>query len=282
MFRAITFFVILACSALLAFTTQQEHPRLLWSDEFDNDGLPDPSHWTYDTGDGCPKACGWGNNELQYYTQAVKKNARVEKGKLIIEAHREPMGKQQYTSARMKSKMNGWKYGYIEVSAKLPQGRGTWPAIWMLPDTMRYGGWPHCGEIDIMEHVGYDPGMVHGTVHTGKYNHIMNTQSGNQAAVDHYNTAFHTYAINWTKDNIEFFIDGTSYHTFHNNGEGPEAWPFDHPFHLILNIAVGGGWGGREGIDDSIWPQRMEVEYVRVYEPLVTPEQRRAMMGYSD
>lgn len=265
-FNLVLYLFFCVCVMMAHSPSVDRKPRLLWSDEFDYEGLPDSTRWTYDVGDGCPNLCGWGNSELQYYTRAVKKNARVENGRLIIEAHKEKAGGSEYTSARLKSANAGsWTYGYIEVKAKLPEGRGTWPAIWMLPDSFKYGGWPSSGEIDIMEHVGFDQGTVHGTVHTGKYNHLKNTQVGSNTKVTNCNEDFHVYAINWTTDKIEFLVDGKQYHAFRNNGEGFEAWPFDHPFHLILNIAVGGGWGGREGVDESIWPQRMEIDYVRVY-----------------
>jgi beta-glucanase (GH16 family) len=152
------------------------------------------------------------------------------------------------------------------VRAKLPQGVGTWPAIWMLPEESKFGGWPNDGEIDIMEHVGYDPGSVHGTVHTEAFNHTIGTQKGAQMMVSDFASEFHAYAIDWTPGKIDFFIDGQKYFTFEKTGDDPKAWPFDQPFHLILNIAVGGNWGGAKGVDATIWPQRMEVDYVRVYD----------------
>lgn len=248
--------------------------ELVWGDEFDYEGHPDSSLWSFDQGNGCPDFCGWGNNELQYYTSAAK-NVRVEDGKLIIEAHKENVEGSAYTSTKLttKGKMS-WEYGYFEIKAKLPYGRGTWPAIWMMPETSTYGGWPASGEIDIMEHVGYDPGAVHGTVHTTAFNHIKGTQVGEQKRVEDFDSTFHRYGINWTEEVIEFYIDGQKFHEFRNNGKGFEAWPFDHPFYLILNVAVGGGWGGREGVDESIWPQRMEVDYVRVYKPIYAEAQK--------
>ncbi|MEP1088324.1 MAG: glycoside hydrolase family 16 protein, partial [Algoriphagus sp.] len=154
--------------------SKAQEARLIWSDEFSEDGLPNPKKWTYDVGDH-----GWGNNEMQYYSQNEPKNARVENGKLIIEAHTDASHPKGYTSARLLTRGHAsWQYGYIEVKAKLPQGRGTWPAIWMLPEENLYGGWPKNGEIDIMEHVGYNPGNVHGTVHTEAFNHILGTQKG--------------------------------------------------------------------------------------------------------
>lgn len=243
---------------------------LVWSDEFDSGDMPDPARWAYDTE---RNADGWYNNELQYYSDARAKNARLEDGKLIIEAHRERLdngevpdwGGQAYTSARLTTKgLAAWQYGYVEIRAKLPCARGTWPAIWMLPpDDV---SWPQQGEIDIMEHVGHMPGIIHGTVHTGDYNHRINTQKGAQVAVPKACDAFHTYTLDWREDALTIGVDGTSYFTFENEGTGDGAWPFDKPFFLILNVAVGGTWGGAEGVDRSAFPQRMEVDYVRVWQ----------------
>jgi len=240
--------------------------KLVWSDEFDYVGSPDPMKWSYDLGDGCPRICGWGNDEEEFYTNHPM-NVRVQNGTLTIEAHHMPNAVQEYTSTRLVTRgLASWKYGRIEVRAKLPRGRGTWPAIWMLPDENTYGGWPRSGEIDIMEHVGYNQDHVHGTVHTQAYNHTKGTQKGKNMIVENASEEFHIYAINWTDEKIEFFIDGKEYFEFPKLSDDPNEWPFDQPFHLILNIAVGGGWGGREGIDDSIWPQAMEIDYVRIYQ----------------
>lgn len=249
------------CAGLLAQRT--EEMTLVWGDEFSTDGLPDPSKWSYDVG-----GHGWGNNELQYYTENRLENARVEGGVLVIEAIKEPFGRtNQYTSARLVSRQKGdWLYGRFEIRAKLPRGRGTWPAIWMLPTDWVYGGWPDSGEIDIMEHVGYDMQRVHGTVHTKDYNHSIGTQVGSSVVASNVDTEFHTYSMEWRPNRIDIFMDGQQYFTFANEGEGFSKWPFDQRFHLILNIAVGGSWGGAQGVDDSIFPQRMEVDYVRVYE----------------
>ena len=240
---------------------------LVWSDEFEQPGLPDTSAWGYDVGDGCPTLCGWGNDELQSYTARRPENARVEDGHLIIEARREPVGSRDYTSARLVTRGNGdWTYGRFEIRARLPSGTGTWPAIWMLPTDTAYGGWPASGEIDIMEHVGFAPDSIHGSVHTAAYNHVQGTQRTDRIAVRDCEQAFHVYAVEWTPERIDFFVDGTRYHSFANEGSGYRAWPFDRPFHLILNVAVGGGWGGAKGVDDRIWPQRLEVDYVRVFQ----------------
>lgn len=238
----------------------------VWFDEFDYAGPPDSTKWNFDLGNGCPQICGWGNQELQYYTHDPK-NVRVENGVLTIEAHRDSVGGMPYTSARLVSKNKGdWLYGRIDVRAKLPRGRGTWPAIWMLPTDWTYGGWPASGEIDIMEHVGFDPGVIHGTLHTEAYNHIKKTQKEGIIRVADAPEAFHVYSINWSENAIDFYVDGKRYHSvIRTRDDTYREWPFDQRFHLIMNIAVGGFWGGMQGIDDSIWPQRMEVDYVRVY-----------------
>jgi beta-glucanase (GH16 family) len=241
-----------------------EH-AVVWADEFDYTGLPDSTKWSYDVGDGCPNLCGWGNNELQHYTASRGENARVENGLLVIEARRERLGNRDYTSSRLVSRGKGdWLYGRVEVRAKLPSGVGTWPAIWMLPTEGKYGGWPASGEIDIMEHVGFAPDSVHASVHTSSYNHLKGTQRTNRIQIADAERAFHVYAMEWTAQRIDFFVDGTKYHSFANERTGSDAWPFDQPFHLILNIAVGGNWGGMKGVDEGIWPQRLEIDYVRV------------------
>ncbi len=240
----------------------QEEWVLVWFDEFSVPGLPDPAKWSYDEGGG-----GWGNNELQYYTANREENARVERGKLIIEARKESMGNRNYTSARLVTRGHAaWLYGKVVVRAKLPTGAGTWPAIWMLPESSLYGGWPRSGEIDIMEHVGFEPDFIYGTVHTAAYNHIQKTQRGDTLPVLDAEEAYHEYALIWKETEMVFLIDGVEFFRFANEGTGPEAWPFDQPFHLILNLAVGGNWGGKRGVDDSIWPQHMEVDYVRIYQ----------------
>lgn len=263
--------ILSACLAMLIFSgcdlqysSKSGGPELVWSDEFNGDEL-DPSRWTAYVGDGCPGLCGFGNDELQYYSDRAE-NVKVEDGKLIITAIKDSLKSRAYSSAKLLTKdQKSWKYGRIEVKAKLPQGKGTWPAIWMLPDKNKYGGWPRSGEIDIMEHVGYNPGMIYGTVHTLSFNHMKGTQKGDSTLVADFSESFHEYAIEWREDQIDWFIDGQPYHSFNNTGKNSDDWPFDQSFHLILNLAVGGSWGGSRGIDDSIWPQSMEIDYVRVY-----------------
>ena len=259
--------ILLSLSALLTRCSTDEGQKLVWADEFNYVGKPDSSRWNYDLGDGCPDVCGWGNNELEYYTNDPK-NVRVENDLLIIEAHKDSLGGKAYTSTRMVSKFKGdWLYGRIEVKAKLPKGKGTWPAIWMLSTEWKYGGWPASGEIDIMEHVGYDPGVVHGTIHTESYNHVKQTQKEGKITVADAQDVFHVYAIDWTKDKMDFYVDDKMYHSVSRaESDTFKEWPFDQKFHLIMNMAVGGNWGGAQGVDESIWPQKMEVDYVRIYQ----------------
>lgn len=239
----------------------QNQRKLVWSDEFNYTGLPDPTKWNYDVG-----GSGWGNGELQYYTNQKKENARVENGYLVIEARKEKTDKNEYTSARLVTKGKGdWTYGRIEVRARLPKGVGTWPAIWMLASTTPLK-WPDDGEIDIMEHVGYDPGIVHGSVHTKKYYHSIGTQKTANTLLRDFSDSFHVYSLDWDSATIKVLVDNRPYFTFKNEHSGKEAWPFNQPFHLLLNIAIGGGWGGQKGIDDSIFPVRMEIDYVRIFQ----------------
>src|SRR6056297_444221 len=258
-----TFFSLLIFLMTMGWASAQDH-LLIWHDEFDGVGHPDSSLWNYDTG-----GDGWGNEELQYYTERRLKNARVENGRLIIEAHQEYYRGNDYTSARLTTKNTGdWVYGRMEVRAKLPAGRGTWPAIWMLPTQWIYGdgSWPDNGEIDIMEHVGYDEGTIHGTIHTNAYNHMDGTQKSGQIEVPEATEIFHEYAIEWTQSEIRWYVDDELYFTFENGGSGWRVWPFDHPFHMLLNVAIGGTWGGAEGVDNSIFPVQMEMDYVRIYQ----------------
>lgn len=253
------------CLIALISCSREATSHLVWSDEFDVAGAPDSAKWGYDLGAGVP--IGWGNNELQYYTKDSR-NVRIENGNLIIEAHKDSLQGKPFTSTRIITKKKGdWVYGRIEVKAKLPKGKGTWPAIWMMSTDWKYGGWPESGEIDIMEHVGYDPGVVHGTIHTKSYNHIIGTQKEGKVNVATFDTEFHVYALDWTKDKMDFVVDDKTYYTVTREpNDDFKGWPFDERFHLIMNIAVGGNWGGKEGVDANIWPQRMEVDYVRVYE----------------
>ena len=238
--------------------------KLVWADEFDKPGLPDTKKWKYEEG-------YIRNNETQYYTKARSENARIEDGHLIIEARKDSAmiggEARPVTSASLTTQgLATWQYGRIEVKAKLPSSLGTWPAIWMLGTNIDKVGWPECGEIDIMENVGYDPDSVHTTVHTEAFNHIKKTHKGEATYLPTAATDFHVYAIEWRTDRIDFFLDDAKVFTFENNGQGTESWPFDQPFYLILNLAFGGAWGGAQGIDIGSLPRQFLIDYVRVYQ----------------
>ena len=231
-----------------------------WADEFDYTGLPETSKWDYDLG-----GSGWGNNEKQFYTNSLS-NASVADGKLTITAKKESMNGMAYTSTRLvsRNKMDAL-YGRFEIKAKLPSGRGTWPAIWMLPTDRVYGDWPKSGEIDIMEHVGYDQNTVHFSTHTEAYYFKINTQKTSKKLIPDASTAFHIYRVDWTPYAVRGYFDNILVFEFVNEGTGYKVWPFDKRFHLLLNVAVGGDWGGAQGIDDTIFPQKLEVDYVKYF-----------------
>ncbi|MDQ8181863.1 family 16 glycosylhydrolase [Pelagicoccus sp. SDUM812005] len=240
--------------------------QLVWSDEFEGEGLPNSQWWDFEVG-------YLRNNELQYYTAKRLENCRQENGHLIIEARNDHYQGNAVTSASLTSqRAASWTYGRIEARAKVAPGRGTWPAIWMLGDNIGEVGWPHCGEIDIMEFVGYDPDTVHGTVHTTSYNHIQNTARGGSIDYDDLTQAMHTYAVEWEPEEIRFYVDDVLYYTFTNDGQGNDAtWPFHRPQHLKLNLAIGGDWGGAFGVDPSLYPTQFLIDYVRVYQRPESP-----------
>ena len=241
---------------------------LVWSDEFDGPAL-DMSKWSFDTS---RNKEGWYNKELQYYAAGRPENLRIEDGILVIEARKDPeairdladYGGQQYSSAKIHTTGKAaFRHGFIEARAKLPCTGGTWPAIWMLPE----GGsnWPDAGEIDILEHVGSQPNVVHGTLHTGLFNHARGTQRGAQISLPTACSHFHNYQLHWTPDTITVGVDGRAFMRIRNDQPGGHgAWPFDKPFYLILNLAMGGDWAGAP--DDAALPQRFEVDYIRVWD----------------
>lgn len=246
--------------------------RLVWSDEFSTDGLPDPARWRYDAH---RNREGWYNDERQYYAAGRLQNSRIENGHLIIEARAERLnrfqypdwGRQRYTSARLYTKgIQAWTYGFFEIRAKLPCAVGSWPAIWMLPEDDSIP-WPNGGEIDIMEHVGHVPGEINQTVHTQAYNHILGTHRTAKFMVPDACGTMHRYQLLWTPDFVLTGIDDVSKFMFRRVENDRTRWPFDRPMHLLLNIAVGGSWGGQRGIDDAAFPARFEIDYVRVYQP---------------
>lgn len=288
MFRTTIFFIGLIAWILLNSCSENKKTKsiskdykLVWADEFDYTGKPDYKKWGYEYG-------FIRNNEKQYYTDSLK-NSRVENGHLILESNKEKIANvkfnseefkdknwlqyiakidtAQYTSASLSTKSLGeWKYGKFEVKAKLPEGIGHWPAIWMLGENKDEVGWPKCGEIDIMEHVGFDKDSIFGTIHTKAYNHIVGTQKGKKIFIDKPYDEFHIFSVEWTPDKIDFLLDGIVYNHIQNEYKTTDEWPFDQKFYLKLNIAIGGGLGGKKGIDDSVFPQQMVVDYVRVYQ----------------
>lgn len=235
---------------------------LEWADEFDVAGKPDPKKWNYDVGQK-----KWGNGELQYYTEG--ENADVRDSHLVIRGVIEPYLDAPYSSARLTTyERKHFQYGRIAVSAKIPSAKGTWPAIWMLPTDKKAGiPWPRCGEIDIMEHVTTHFGTIHVSLHTDLYNHVKRTQRTHFEPVDGVTTGFHEYAMDWTPEYIEFFVDGKSFQKYEKNAPGYETdergWPFDKPYYLILNLAIGGTWGG--AIDPAQYPAEFPIDYVRYY-----------------
>ena len=233
--------------------------QLVWHDEFSSGSLPSPDKWTYEVG-------RVRNNELQYYTKARPENARIENGNLIITGRREPWHGANYTSASVTTQGKfEFTYGKVEIRARIPTGRGTWPALWMLGDTRKYS-WPECGEIDIMENVGFDPQKIHCTTHTGAFNHVIGTQRSRAVVLEHPWEEFHRYGLIWTSQRIEYFLDGEKVSEFVNDGQGHSHWPFDAPMYLIVNLALGGGWGGQHGIDDRIFPVEYLIDYVRIWQ----------------
>lgn len=256
-----TFYLVLAL-LLLSGCQQNNGWKMVWSEEFDYEGLPDSSIWNYDTKG---NEWGWGNNELQYYTHLNSKNTWVSKGSLKINALIDSVEGKSFTSARLTTRDKvGFKYGRIEVKAKLPKGKGLWPAIWMLGANIDTVGWPMCGEIDIMEFVGYQPDSVYATIHSDTYNHMKNTQKMKSLPIKE-PEAFNIYAIEWSTDKIDFYCNDKLYNTILNERKSVHEWPFDKEFFLLLNVAVGGNWGGKHGIDTTVFPATMEVDYVRLY-----------------
>jgi beta-glucanase (GH16 family) len=258
--------------ALIASPAAAQVPdgyALVWADDFEADGAPDPAKWVWDTH---ANKTGWYNNELQYYAKDRPENAHVENGRLIITARKEPLtdeadhGGQAYTSARLITQgQASWTYGYYEIRAKLPCGKGSWPAIWMLGANR---GWPDGGEIDIMEHVGNTPDMVHGTIHNRG---TAGTHGdGGSIRLPTACTQFHTYQLTWTPEALDIAVDGKPVHRYAKKGKTEAGWPFDAPQFLLLNLAVGGAMGGK--VDDAIFPIAFEVDYVRIYQ---AADQRR-------
>lgn len=268
---------LLSLFLLYSIVIGQDCYKLIQSDEFEYTGSPDPSKWSFETWNP-----GQVNNELQHYAGNRIENSYVENGNLIIEARHDWHNGHEYSSARIHSnyKMT-FKYGKIEFRAILPGGRGTWPALWLMPsDIFHYAttctaqtgwingcdAWPASGELDVMEYVGYQPGTIHGSAHTKNANFNIGNNFTEQIPISNETTEFHTYALEWKEDRIEWFVDDVSYGVLNKTSDNWADWPFDQEFYPILNIAVGGDWGGVQGVDNSIFPVQMVVDYVRFYE----------------
>lgn len=257
--------IVLLAMGMIALITGQVQAadwKLVWSDEFNADGLPDTNKWGYEVG-------FVRNHEKQYYTKSRLENARVENGNLVIECRKEHFtppnhSPVEYTAASLTTQhKESWQYGRIEVRAKLPQGKGVWPAIWMLGTNITRVGWPRCGEIDIMEFVGKEPDQIHGTIHF--FANDKHASDHKSLKVSRPFDDFHVYAIEWTPEKIDFYFDQQKYQTARiDKADQNGGNPFREPQYLILNFALGGSWGGE--VDDSILPQQFLIDYVRVYQ----------------
>ena len=235
--------------------------HLVWHDEFEEGTTLNPSDWTHEV-----KASGWVNHELQNYvnhqTSSGNVVTEIKDGSLHIHCFKE--GGKIYSGRVYAHVKTGWKYGYIEGRIKLPKGKGTWPAFWMMP--VNYTGWPDSGEIDIMEEVGYHPNYVSSSLHANAHVHTNNTQVTKEVYCAGAEGEYHVYAIEWTAEKITTFVDGKVLLTYANRGLGHDDWPYDAPFYVILNLAWGGDWGGSQGVDESALPVTMSVDYVRVFQ----------------
>lgn len=241
----------------LNLSAQTENRTLVWEENFDGQIL-DESVWNFELGNGCPSVCGWGNNEPQIYT---KDNHVVANGFLTITARYE---NGQYTSTRITTRdKKEFQYGYIEARLKLPDGQGIWPAFWMLGAQIAQLGWPKVGEIDIMEYVGKEPGRIYHSLHTQSSH--GNTVNNAKVNINGIEEDFHTYGVEWTTGAITFFIDSKPTYTYAPTDKNPDNWPFDKPFYILVNMAIGGNFGGPE-IDNNIFPQQYLIDYIRVYQ----------------
>ena len=246
-------FGLLSCFFML----NAQERSLVWSDEFNGTELNEKD-WSFELGDGCPALCGWGNKERQIYT---KRNHRLENGMLFIQARKE---NDRYTSMRISSKgKKEFQYGRFEIRAKLAVGEGVWPAFWLLGSNIDEVGWPLSGEIDVLEYVGRAPQEIFTTLHTqDKNGDFANTKTTHIPKIEE---GFHVYAAEWDAESIAFFVDGVKVYTFAPKEKTAAIWPFDQPFYLLLNLAIGGHFGGPE-VDDDIFPQEFIVDYIRVYQ----------------
>jgi beta-glucanase (GH16 family) len=249
--------ILLSLLSIQICIAQKTKRKLVWQENF-NDSTLNQTNWNFETGNGCPDICGWGNNEQEIYTT---NNHIIVDGKLIITAKKEG---EKYTSTKITTKgKKEFQYGRIEIKAKLPVGQGIWPAFWMLGADISKVNWPKCGEIDILEYVGKNPEQVYTSLHTpDSHGETINTA---KTKIPNIEKGFHTYAIDWTKDKIEFFVDNKSVYVFAPKDKNENSYPFNKPFYIIVNLAVGGNFGG-PAVDDKIFPQQFIVDYIKVYQ----------------
>ncbi|MCU0381379.1 MAG: family 16 glycosylhydrolase [Chitinophagaceae bacterium] len=246
------------------YNTPNTYPgyTLVWADEFDGNAL-NLSDWNFETGDGCPNVCGWGNNELEWYTNG--ENLYLQRGKLIIEARNENVGGKNYTSSRITTqRKKSFQYGRIDIRAKMPYGQGIWPALWMLGNNISTVGWPACGEMDMMELLGHEPNKVHATAHYATGAGARNI-SKSITKTESFSDAFHVFSLVWVQDKIQFLVDDQLINEVTKNDIAPNNYPFNEPFFFIFNIAVGGNWPGSPN-STTTFPQWMFVDYVRVFQ----------------
>ena len=252
--------ILLLLSFCFVIQAYSQNYVKVWSDEFNTPGLPDSSKWGYEVGK-------VRNNELQYYTSKRGENARIQDTVLIIEAHKESYKGSDYTAASLISRYKGdWLYGKFEISAKVPTGKGTWPAIWMMPTNDEYGGWPRSGEIDIMEYVGFQPSKLYYNAHFQGTDGSGHQSEGAEATYDQPYNRFIKFTLVWTPDKMEWFADDQLVHTYLKQSDNTKQWPFNKAFYMILNLAYGGAWGAQQGIDDTRLPHKFYVNYVRIYQ----------------
>lgn len=249
--------LLLLIVALQISFAQVQSRKIVWIENFNGKSLAE-KNWNFEIGDGCPQLCGWGNSESQIYT---KTNHVLKNGKLIIQP-KFVDGIFSSTRITTKSKRE-FQYGYVETRAKLPVGKGLWPAFWMLGSNISEIGWPKCGEIDILEYVGREPQTIFTSIHTAdSFGNTVNTKKRIFPDIE---KGFHIYGMDWSKDKISFFVDNELVYTFQPAAKNEKTWPFDKPFYLIINLAIGGNFGGRE-IDNDIIKQTFEIDYVKIYQ----------------
>lgn len=252
--RVAQFILIVLVTTLVS--CQRDTNEIIFQDEFDGTAL-NTNFWDYELGDGCPDLCGWGNNERQIYT---KENVEVRDGNLVITATQKDS---LYESGRLTTKDKfEFTYGTIEVRAKLATGEGIWPAIWLLGANIDTHTWPACGEIDMMEYVGKEPHTIYTSLHTAdSYGETVNSKKTIREGIE---KGFHTYKTKWTQEEIIFYIDDEKVYTFHPEVKDEETWPFNKPFYMLINMAIGGNFGG-PAVDDTIFPQEFKIDYIRIY-----------------